>query len=255
MEGVEGSGKSTQTELLSNWLRRKQVRVICRAEPTQGPIGKLTRDILYKRAEVAEEAVPLLFAADRADDTKRFITPALDSGAIVIVDRYTYSSLAYQGSGMMMPFDLRWLEEINAYAVQPDIVFYLDIDPEVGLGRISGAQRLHDDAFFEDVNRQRRIREAYLRILGLNKQSSILKKLETNGIPAGLLNSVKISMIGRKTLVVGLDSIEPKETVHEQVRAFVEWLVSPRKGSTRRQHLPPPGVTPLSQFSRCNESE
>lgn len=247
-EGIEGSGKTTHAGLLQAWLRHRGFAVARREEPTEGPVGRLVHAVLDGRLKIADEAVPLLFAADRADDTRRFIRPELEKGTIVICDRYTYSSLAYQSVGMAVPFDLRWLREINTYALPPDMVFYLDVEPDIGLKRVSNGQRLQDDTFFEDLKTQRRIREAYFHILGLDKPSSIIKKLEANGIPPTVLDAVRLSRIDR-TLVVGLDSAQPEDTVQEQMRAFVGWLVSPKQRTGRKQRLAPRGTLPLSEFA------
>jgi dTMP kinase len=256
MEGIEGSGKSTQAGMLSTWLSQRGYSVILRKEPTtDAPIGKIVHDVLKKNIRVADEAIPLLFAADRADDTRRFIGPALDKGAIVVVDRYTYSSLAYQSGGMAVPFDIRWLRDINKYALSPDIVFYLDVEPEAGLKRVTGFRRLQDDTYFEDVKALKRIREAYYQVLGLNKPSSLIRKLKTNGIPGSILDSVKISTIESRTLVIGLDGTEPMDRVHEQIRTFVDWLVTHRRGSVKRERSPSRGVAPLSQFTVSRHRE
>lgn len=247
-EGIEGSGKTTQAGMLHSWLKRRGYSVILRKEPTNNILGKVIHDILSKQLQVADEAVPLLFAADRADDTRRFIKPALESGEIVILDRYTYSSLAYQSGGMAVPFDTRWLREINRFALSPDIIFYIDIESDAGLKRVMG-QRLEDDSFFEDLRTQKRIREAYHQVLGLHKPSSLIRKLEANGIPDSVLDSVKITALERRVLVVGLDGMQPKDRVHEQIRAFVEWLVAHRRSSIGRDRLAPKGVVPLSQFN------
>lgn len=255
MEGIEGSGKSTQAGMLYAWLRQRGYSVILRKEPTDALIGNIVHDILRKKLPVADEAIPLLFAADRADDTRRFIRPALDKGAIVVLDRYTYSSLAYQSGGMAVPFDMRWLRDINKFALSPDIVFYLDVEPEAGLKRVTGFRRLEDDTYFEDVKTQRRIREAYYQVLGLNKPSSLIRKLETNGIPGSILDSVKISTIESKTLVIGLDGTEPMDRVHEQIRTFVDWLVTHKRPPLKRGRSPPKGVAPLSQFTLSRHRE
>lgn len=221
-----------------------------RKEPTESSIGKIIHSVLDKQLEMADEAVTLLFAADRADETRRFIQPALDKGEIVVLDRYTYSSLAYQSGGMAVPFEVRWLKEINRFALPPDILFYIDVEPDAGLRRVKGFQRLDDDSFFEDVKTQKRIREAYHQVLRIHKPSSLIRKLETNGIPDSILDSVKISALDARNFVIGLDGMQPKEKVQEQIRVFVEWLLSHKKHNIRRERLAPKGVVPLSQFAR-----
>lgn len=214
-------------------------------------MGNLIHVVLGKKVSIADEALPLLFAADRADDTRRFIRPELQKGTIVVCDRYTYSSLTYQRVGMVVPFDIHWLKVINKYALTPDVVFYLDIEPEIGLNRVSAGRRLQDDAFFEDLRIQRRIREAYQDILGLNKPSFVMK-LETNGIPKSVLNSVQLSKADG-ALVVGLDANQSESEVHEQIIAFVQWLISRQRHTVKRRRLAPHGVVPLREFTRLSE--
>ena len=103
-EGIEGSGKTTASRNLQKYLTTKEHKALWTREPTSSKIGSLIEDILRGEITVAEEAIPLLFAADRADHTKRVIVPAIKKGYIVISDRYVHSSLAYQKSGMEKVF-------------------------------------------------------------------------------------------------------------------------------------------------------
>ncbi len=169
-EGIEGSGKSTAARNLEKYLATKEYKVLWTREPTISKIGTLIESILTGSTQVAEESIPLLFAADRADHTQRVILPAMSKGSIVISDRYIHSSFAYQRSGMGTAFDLEWLQEINKYATTPDLVIFLDISPEEGLNRIGKWKRILDDKFFEDIETQKRIRDAYREILSVNKQ-------------------------------------------------------------------------------------
>jgi dTMP kinase len=169
-EGIEGSGKTTASRNLEKYLTTKDYKALWTREPTTSKIGTLIESILTGSTQVAEEAIPLLFAADRADHTRRIILPAISKGSIVISDRYTLSSIAYQKSGMSKVFKQDWLEIINKYAITPDLVIFLDISPEEGLNRIGKWQRIHDDKFFEDIETQKKIRDAYREILNLDKQ-------------------------------------------------------------------------------------
>lgn len=173
-EGIEGSGKTTASRNLEKFLATKDYKTLWTREPTTSKIGWLIQNILLGQVTVAEEAIPLLFAADRADHTKRVILPAMNKGHVVISDRYIHSSLAYQRSGMKKPFRGDWLKEINKYALKPDLVIFLDIAPEEGLSRIGKWQRIHDDKFFEDLEAQKRIRQAYHELLELNRPSNSL---------------------------------------------------------------------------------
>jgi len=139
-EGIDGSGKSEQYGRLTERLK-KDYDVLATAEPTKGmPIGNLIRQVLYGNEETSEESLALLFAADRVDHTEKKIKPALEDGKVVISDRYVYSSLAYQSRGMNKELDLDWVKTINRYALEPDVVIFLDITPEEGQKRLANGQ-------------------------------------------------------------------------------------------------------------------
>ena len=224
-EGIEGSGKTTASKKLAEYLTEKKFKVMWTREPnTNSKIGSLIEDILLGKVTVAEEAIPLLFAADRADHTKRIIIPAIKKGYVVISDRYLHSSLAYQKSGMERVFARDWLEKINKYAINPDLVVFLDITPEEGLSRIGKWQRIHDDKFFEDVETQKRIRDAYHEILNLNKPLNGLFSKDL--LPNSSLSKVKAVRVVGGVMVVAfdasLDQNAIQNTVDETVQRFLK---------------------------------
>jgi len=224
-EGIEGSGKTTASRSLQKFLTTKEYKALWTREPTSSKIGSLIEDILRGEIAVAEEAIPLLFAADRADHTKRIIAPAIKKGYIVISDRYVHSSLAYQRSGMGKVFKRDWLEEINKYSINPDLIIFLDISPEEGLSRIGKWQRIHDDKFFEDIETQKRIRDAYHEILSLNKPLSGLFKKDL--LPSSSLSKVKASSEVNGVRVVAvdasLDQDDIQDTINEIVQRFLKF--------------------------------
>ena len=169
-EGIDGSGKSEQYGRLTEKLR-KDYDVLITSEPTKGmPIGNLIRQVLYGEEETTEEALALLFAADRVDHTERKIKPALEEGKIVISDRYVYSSLAYQSKGMNKELELDWVKTINRFAIKPDVVVFLDITPEEGQKRlVDGQIRVKDHTYFEDIVKQEKIRSVYYRLFNIEK--------------------------------------------------------------------------------------
>ncbi len=132
IEGIDGSGKGTQSKLLNTWLKGKGHSAFLTMEPTEGDIGKLLREAL-KHGNVAPKPLALLFAADRIEHNVQ-IKKKLSEGKNVICDRYMYSSIAYQGA---QGVDKEWIGEINKFALVPDVIIYLDVSPAVGLGRIS----------------------------------------------------------------------------------------------------------------------
>ncbi|MFA5869008.1 MAG: dTMP kinase [Candidatus Bathyarchaeia archaeon] len=134
-EGVDGSGKSTQIELLSMKLRDKGVDHVLEREPSDGSIGRFIRH--YAEAGdryLSPESEALLFTADRFEHSKR-IEQILEQGTTVVCDRYYHSTLAYQGAAGV---DVVWLRELQKFALKPDLVLLLDVDPERSLLRVSG---------------------------------------------------------------------------------------------------------------------
>jgi len=137
-EGIDGSGISTQTEKLKNFLAQAYgIKAILAKEPSEGPIGAMVRQILSGRISgIDSNSLALLFAADRVDHNANKIIPALAKGDFVICDRYLWSSLAYQGREN----DLTWIQEINRYARKPDMTIFIKVRPETSLQRITASR-------------------------------------------------------------------------------------------------------------------
>jgi len=139
IEGVEGAGKTSLVEKISKYLNEKELSNICTREPGATTFGKQVRAlILDSKEEIGSLSELFLFAADRANHISEVIKPALDKGSWVICDRYTDSTLAYQGYGRGISIPL--VENINNIAtsgLKPDLTFLLDLDVEVGLKRVA----------------------------------------------------------------------------------------------------------------------
>lgn len=145
LEGGEGAGKSTQERLLSAHVAALGCGVVRTREPGGTPVAEeIRRVLLTPRADGLEpHAEALLFAAARAEHVCRVIRPALERGSVVICDRYLDSSVAYQGFGRDLGADrIRDLSLWATDGLAPDLVIVLDIDPEIGLGRLSSTDRL-----------------------------------------------------------------------------------------------------------------
>lgn len=156
VEGIDGAGSTTQTEMLLAWLRRIGVPSRFTCEPSTGPIGATIREHLARRIELGgPEAEALAFAADRMDHVVREVAPALARGDTVVTDRYYLSSLAYQALGC----DLAWLREINGLALRPDLTVFLAVPVDVGMKRFSG--RATRERFEEDRAQLARIAAKY----------------------------------------------------------------------------------------------
>jgi len=163
-EGGEGAGKSTQISAFVKWLEARGHDVVATREPGGTAIGSRIRELLLDPAtkDMNECTEALLYAADRAQHVAEVIKPALDSGKIVVSDRFIDSSLAYQGIGRGLGVDQIYnISEWATHGLMPDIVFYMQLDPEVGLERI-GSDR--DRIEREDDRFHRRVSAAYLEI-------------------------------------------------------------------------------------------
>jgi dTMP kinase len=155
IEGLDGSGKTTQANLLANKLSITY-SLLCTAEPSHGKIGTFIREgCLYEEKRLPTEAEALLFAADRIGHMKNEILPALDEGKLVICDRYVYSSLAYQGSAGL---SVDWIKTINARALEPDFAIFIDVSPERVLGRLR-----RQKSVMETLETQQKVREVYMK--------------------------------------------------------------------------------------------
>jgi dTMP kinase len=162
LEGVEGSGKSTHTRLLADWLRARGRRVVATSEPDGTGLGSAIRT-LFEREGPAPTALSqtFLFMAARQQHVAQLVRPALAEGAVVISDRYADATLAYQGFGGGM--DLETIRDLNALAtggVMPDLTLLLDLDPAEGMRRIS--DRALDTFEKMDLAFHRRVRDGYL---------------------------------------------------------------------------------------------
>jgi len=168
LEGVEGSGKSTQARALEKHLEARDLPVSLTREPGGTALGEEVRRILLDRANagMTPEAELFLYLASRAEHVARVIEPRLNRGEIVISDRFGDASVAYQGGGRRL--GIEFVRSLNAQAVRgvkPDITFLLDLDPEEGLRRLArkvgegGCDRIESEA----LEFHERVREAYLR--------------------------------------------------------------------------------------------
>jgi dTMP kinase len=154
-EGLDGSGKSTQAELLAEALRGTGLDVVTTREPGGTPLGEHVRELLLSGDEISPWAEAALFTAARAELVDGVIAPALESGAVVICDRYLDSSLAYQGVARGLGVDR--VLELNLPAIRgqlPDRTFLLEIDPGEAARRVGeNGDRIEreDEQFREQV--------------------------------------------------------------------------------------------------------
>lgn len=157
-EGIEGAGKTTLAGLLADWLHEQGVPVLTTREPGGSPIGGYLRELILNHA-VHPRAELFLFLAERAQHVSQVIRPALDAGQWVLCDRYTDSTLAYQGYGRGVDLaTLRQLNQIATEGLEPDLTVLIDLPVEVALSRASDANRFeHEPLAFHE-----RVRQGYL---------------------------------------------------------------------------------------------
>ena len=164
LEGGDGSGKSTQAELLREWLADRGRTVVRTREPGGTEVGIEVREIvLHHRGDIAPRAEALLYAADRAHHVATVVRPALERGEIVIQDRYIDSSVAYQGAGRVLdPESVRGLSEWATEGLRPDLTVLLDLDSATARGRLVEARTRYDRLEAEASEFHDRVRSAYL---------------------------------------------------------------------------------------------
>ncbi|MFE9449080.1 dTMP kinase [Streptomyces sp. NPDC006739] len=142
LEGGDGAGKSTQSEALAEWIRAKGHEVVLTREPGATPVGKRLRSILLdvSSAGLSHRAEALLYAADRAEHVDTVVRPALERGAVVISDRYTDSSVAYQGAGRdLSPTEIARINRWATDGLVPHLTVLLDVSPETARERFTEA--------------------------------------------------------------------------------------------------------------------
>lgn len=164
IEGLDGAGTTTQTKYLADWLTAKGKKTETTSEPTSGPVGALIRQAIRGRIKLDPMTLALLFAADRTDhlfNKEVGILKTLYSGAWVITDRYTLSSLSYQVAAHGLPS--YWVSNLNVFAFDPDITVFIDTQVDLCLERI--AARSEDEEMFHNRNRLINVEERYQMLL------------------------------------------------------------------------------------------
>jgi dTMP kinase len=162
-EGGEGTGKSTQSQLLAKWLEQEGETVVLSREPGGTDLGKDLRKILlgHETGIISPRAEALLYAADRAHHVFSVIRPGLDRGDVVITDRYFDSSAAYQGAGRVLnPSEVARISRWATESLYPTLTILIDVPAEIGLGRLQSRDRLEA----EPTEFHERVRQEFLQI-------------------------------------------------------------------------------------------
>ena len=186
LEGLDGSGTTTQTSLLKEWFRREGAKYgacVATCEPTAGPAGVVARLALNHRMALDNRTMALLFAADRtdhvfkADDGRQEpgLVHLLQQGVHVISDRYLLSSLAYQSLDLPM----EWIFRINGQVITPDVTAFLDIDPQISGRRLLEGRMRRD--LFEAADIQSRVRAQYEEAMRfLQNEGHCIRRIDAN---------------------------------------------------------------------------
>jgi len=192
LEGLDGSGTTTQSLRLAEHLRAMGIAAVVTSEPTPGPLGSVIRQAIEKRLTLDPRALAAAFAADRLDhyfNPINGIQSQLAAGSVVISDRYALSSLAYQS----LDAPLEWLLMLNCQAPPPDLQVLLRVSPEVAWKRIG--QRAGADELYHVPDKLRRIAENYERAAELHhplaKCIAVDGELPANEVFAAVLGAVE----------------------------------------------------------------
>jgi dTMP kinase len=200
LEGGEGVGKTTQQALLAERLRQAGYPCLCTREPGDTALGRTLRDLLlYRDPEsgrcaadpwrsqgccscAADPLSPLaellLYTADRAEHVSKVIVPALAAGQVVVCDRFTDSTLAYQGYGRGLDLEqIRWLNHLATGGLQPHLTLWLDLPPEVGLARARSCDRIER----EHLEFHRRVYQGFKALAAAEPQRIV--RVDAQGSP------------------------------------------------------------------------
>ena len=162
-EGVDGCGKSTQMKLLADYMQNKGYEVVITREPGAKGLGEKIREILlHYDGEVSSRAESFLFLADRAQNIDKIVNPAVAEGKIVLCDRHTDSTIAYQGYGRGV--DIKELSDLNNIAVGgriPDLTFVFDVDVNTSMSRVGKDKDRMESSGIEFFNN---VRKGYIEI-------------------------------------------------------------------------------------------
>ena len=196
-EGIDGSGKSTQVKLLANRLELAGQKVYTTCEPTEGPIGKMIREIFNHRMEADQRTIASLFVADRLEhllNKNNGIVKMLKDGYTVITDRYYFSSYAYHS----VHVDMDWVIEANrmsAEILRPDMNIYIDIAPQVSMNRINSERGSVE--MYETLENQKQVYAKYAEAFQKLKTEERIVSVRGDQSPEQIANEIwnRVKMI------------------------------------------------------------
>jgi dTMP kinase len=182
VEGLDGSGLSTQAVMLKNYLVAKGNNVLLTKEPTDGLIGGLIKAALRREWKTSNLEIQLLYAADRAHHLANEIEPAIKKGKIIITDRYILSALAYG----LLDVNANYLKQLNSMFRRPDITFIVDTQPKICQQRIKKSR--FSVEMFEDEQRLQLVRNNYLSLKNYYTGTFVV---DGNKTPEEVFNEIK----------------------------------------------------------------
>ncbi len=210
IEGIDGAGKTTQAHFVQDALQARKMAVVRTKEPTTGQWGQVLRDsALTGRLSIEEEVET--FIKDRREHVENLIIPELEAGKVVIVDRYYFSTAAYQGARGLDPAELIRLNE--EFAPEPDLLVLLDIDPSIGLTRIKtrGDRANH----FEKTETLVRARQIFLSI-----DKPYLCRLDATKDPQEIRDFILREFQQRRVEQIAHSGAGPKDALNATLALF-----------------------------------
>ncbi len=210
-EGIEGCGKTTQMNLLADYLKKEGVSVLKTREPGGTEIGEKIREILLNpdNKKMLKETEMLLYGASRTQHVEEIIKPALKSGKIVLCDRYSDSTLAYQGFGRDMGISfIKRACPLSLGTIQPDLTILLDLDVKTGLSRIKNRIHGNDRIEKEKIAFHNKVRKGYLQLAKASRGRIKIVRAdkEIDEVHDEIKNIVAKKFSAHPELVEGLDS-------------------------------------------------
>ena len=180
LEGIDGCGKSTQSQFLMEKFESDNKKTILLKEPTNGKYGQMLWNMLSGKIEATTEEILELFVLDRKEHVNEKIKPALDEGKIVLMDRYYYSTMAYQAAAGI---DVNRIRKDNEFAPKPDIVLIFDLPADLAMKRV----RSHSVAdVFEKEEHLEKVRKAYLNL----EDDSLVRIIDATRTPEEIFDEV-----------------------------------------------------------------
>ena len=209
LEGLDGSGKSTQVKLLAEKLKEQGLKIYTTAEPTNSRIGHIIKDIFKHKMEVDDRTLAALYAADRLDHLTNKtdgILKKMDEGYTVITDRYYFSSYAYHGTHM----DINWVISANSLSadlLRPNLNIYIDISPEESMKRLNKGRDIIQ--LYESIENLKKVKEKYFESFELLREKERISIVDGNRSEKEIANDIWKEV----SKLVGSDSHHMENTI------------------------------------------